>query len=96
MPFGRYVNPLIGNEENLRSVHDALQNVELITGSFERSLDFARENDFIYLDPPYIPLSSTSNFTSNTSEGFDNQYQEKLKAAFSRKKEVILLILLIL
>ncbi|HME53886.1 MAG TPA: DNA adenine methylase [Candidatus Lokiarchaeia archaeon] len=82
VPFGRYVNPLICDEDNLRAVHDALQNVELITDSFERCLGFARENDFIYLDPPYVPLSSTSNFTSYTSECFDNQYQEKLKDVF--------------
>jgi DNA adenine methylase len=82
VPFGRYVNPLICDEENLHVVHDTLQNVELVTDSFERCLDFARENDFIYLDPPYVPLSSTSNFTSYTSECFDNHYQEKLKDVF--------------
>ena len=60
----------------------ALQNVELIHGSFEVCLKYADERDFIYFDPPYHPLSDTSSFTSYTKEVFGEKYQKKLFDVF--------------
>ncbi|MBN1213950.1 MAG: DNA adenine methylase [Candidatus Lokiarchaeota archaeon] len=79
VPFGRYKNPNFCNEKNLRIIHQILQNVKLIHGSFELCIDFAKKNDFVYFDPPYSPLSKTANFTSYTKENFDEKDQLKLK-----------------
>lgn len=78
VPFGSYKNPTVCDEENLNAVNKVLQNVDLICSSFEKCLDFAVKNDFIYFDPPYHPLSDTSSFTSYTKEDFDKKAQKKL------------------
>ena len=52
---------------------------------FDRFCDeFAEEGDFVYFDPPYFPLSSTSNFTSYTKDAFGKGEQEKLYATFEK------------
>lgn len=84
VPFGRYKNPMICNSKNLRPASSALKNVEILPGDFKRCLDFAKRNDFIYFDPPYQPLSSTSSFTSYTKSSFDEQDQEKLCEVFRK------------
>ncbi|HUY01384.1 MAG TPA: DNA adenine methylase [Candidatus Deferrimicrobium sp.] len=78
VPFGKYKNPRFCDEENLRAVNYALKNVKIYHDNFEKCLDFAGKDDFIYLDPPYQPLSSTANFTSYTKEGFSENEQLKL------------------
>ena len=70
VPFGRHKNPNICDEINLRNVSRALENVEIYLGSFEICLDFAEPNDFVYLDPPYFPLSDTALFTSYTKKKY--------------------------
>jgi DNA adenine methylase len=87
VPFGRYINPNFCDETNLLAVNKALQNVELIHGSFEICLNFAKENDFIYFDPPYHPISETSSFTSYTKENFGKESQIKLFNVFKRLDE---------
>jgi DNA adenine methylase len=82
VPFGDYKNPLICDEENLLAVHEALENVELHVGSFEMCLDFAETGDFIYFDPPYVPVSQSANFTSYTKENFGRNDQYKLFEVF--------------
>jgi DNA adenine methylase len=81
VPHGRYSNPLICDEENLRAVATALQRsaVRVVHGSFARVLSEAETGDFIYFDPPYAPVSATSVFTSYTAEGFDGDDQERLR-----------------
>ena len=69
-PFGRYANPRICDEENLRSVAAALQNVELSAQSFETAVKRGRKEDLMYFDPPYVPVSQTADFTSYTKDGF--------------------------
>lgn len=78
VPFGRYSNPLICDTENLRRVNRALRKVTLSTGNFEQTLKQARKGDFVYLDPPYQPISATSNFTGYTKDSFSYEHQEKL------------------
>ena len=82
VPFGRYKNSLICDSRNLRAVSIALKNVKILCDDFERCLDYARKGDFIYFDPPYQPLSKTSNFTSYTKNGFGEAEQRRLYCAF--------------
>jgi len=82
VPFGRYKNPRIVNEQNLRLVSKALKQAELIHDDFSRVLECAAPGSFIYLDPPYQPLSETSSFTSYTQGSFDANDQRRLAAVF--------------
>lgn len=84
VPFGRHKNPCICNTENLRAVSKSLENVDLRATSFERILKIARKGDFVYLDPPYIPLSKTSNFVSYQRHGFGMDNQENLAGVFEQ------------
>jgi DNA adenine methylase len=81
VPHGRYSNPMICDEENLRAVAGALkrQNIRILNGSFDQVLEDAKAGDFIYFDPPYAPVSSTSDFTSYTAEGFGLKDQGRLQ-----------------
>jgi DNA adenine methylase len=80
VPFGRYKDPLICDEERLRAASAALQGVTLVHGDFEATLKGARQGDFVYLDPPYVPLSATSSFTAYARTPFDAVAQARLAA----------------
>lgn len=82
VPFGRYRNPTICDADNLRLVHRSLQGVVLEVGDFGRCLELASPGDFVYLDPPYHPLSKTAYFTSYTSAAFSAKDQQRLAATF--------------
>lgn len=79
VPFGNYKNPKIIDEENLTKCSRLLQKVEIKHADFEEVLKVVRQDDFVYFDPPYIPISQTSNFTSYTKQGFDFKEQLRLK-----------------
>jgi len=78
VPFGKYDNPKILDSQNLLLVHRALQKDELHRGDFTIVLKNAKRGDFIYFDPPYAPISKTSNFTAYTKDGFGENEQKKL------------------
>jgi len=80
VPLGKYSNPNIVNKENLLNVNHFLQtqNVSIKCCDFEISLEDVREGDFVYLDPPYQPISITSSFTSYTSAKFAFGQQKRL------------------
>ncbi len=82
VPFGKYKNPKFCDAENLRAVSFVLQNVKIISASFEKCVESAEPNDFIYFDPPYHPISKTSHFTSYTKDNFGIHSQEKLFRVF--------------
>lgn len=82
VPFGRYTNPIICDEENLRRVSKALQKVSIKKQDYKDVLKKAKRGDFIYFDPPYYPMSRTASFTSYTSEAFLEQEQTELKDVF--------------
>jgi len=82
VPFGKYKNPKFCDEENLRTVHRVLQNVQIISSNFKKCLEFAEREDFIYFDPPYQPVSGTANFTSYSKEGFGEAAQVALFEVF--------------
>ncbi len=72
VPLGKYSNPNIVNEENLRAVSHILQSsrISIKCRDFEAVLRDAKKGDLIYFDPPYQPTSATANFTSYTNKDF--------------------------
>ncbi len=79
VPFGRYTDPTICDERNLRACSELLQGVEFRSADFERAIRDAQRGDFIYLDPPYAPVSPTSDFTAYAAGGFDFNDQLRLR-----------------
>lgn len=79
VPFGRYVNPTICDEPNLRACAAALRHTRLLVADFERATLRAKSGDLVYFDPPYVPLSATSSFTSYTADGFGHDAQVRLR-----------------
>jgi len=84
VPQGRYNNPTICDENNLLAVSNALKTVDFFVGDFEAAVADAKKGDFVYFDPPYIPLSKTSNFTSYTKDGFNFEDQKRLAGVFRK------------
>ena len=82
VPFGRYKNPKILDKENILAVSKLLTNTIITSCSFEKAVENAKKGDFIYFDPPYHPLSITSNFTSYSNNGFTEEDQIKLRNVF--------------
>lgn len=82
IPFGRYTNPLICDEINLNRVSQVLQNISINNSSYKYVLDQAKKGDFVYLDPPYYPVSKTASFTSYSNDVFLQNEQEELRDAF--------------
>lgn len=82
VPAGRYDRPIICDAANLRRVAEALQrpDVSLVTARFDAPLAGARSEDFVYLDPPYAPVSRTASFTAYTAGGFSADDQARLQA----------------
>src|SRR5699024_11334726 len=77
VPFGKYKNPKICDEENLRAVSEVLQNATIIHSDYREVLrDYAEPGDFIFLDPPYFPISQYSDFKRYTKEQFHDEDQE--------------------
>jgi len=82
VPIGSYKKPQICNENNLRLVSKALQNVTLLSGDYEETLQYATSETIrtiFYLDPPYKPLSETSSFNSYAKGEFNDSEQVRLK-----------------
>jgi len=82
VPYGDNKNPLICDEINLKRVHDSLQQTKILHQDYKKVLSKAKKGDFIYFDPPYYPVNSTSSFTSYTKEGFFEKEQEELREIF--------------
>ena len=82
MPFGRYKNPTICDEDNLRGCAAALRDIEVACASFDSVLDSAKKGDFVYFDPPYVPVSDTAHFTSYQKNGFSEADQKRLVEVF--------------
>lgn len=83
VPVGRYSNPAIADAEAIVAASLALQHAALYHAPFDAltSMDICRR-DFVYLDPPYAPVSSTSNFTSYSSDKFTAHDQARLAGVF--------------
>ena len=89
VPFGKYKNPAIVNEEVLREVHQYLKtnHITFLNGDFKAAVKDAKSGDFIYFDPPYDPVSETSSFTSYAQEGFGKAEQYELRDVFKELNE---------
>ena len=78
VPMGAYKNPTICDEENLRNIHNALQNVIIVCGDYSLSENFINKDTFVYIDPPYRPISETAGFTAYNTDTFDDSEQIRL------------------
>jgi DNA adenine methylase len=79
VPIGSSLNRLICDEKNILSVSEALKNIEIQCGDFTTILDKLEGDDFVYLDPPYYPVSQHSDFTRYSKEKFYIEDQVRLK-----------------
>ncbi|HEM6271411.1 TPA: DNA adenine methylase [Streptococcus suis] len=86
VPYGRYKNPKIVDSELILSISTYLNSndIRILNGDFEEAVKSVQAGDFIYFDPPYIPLSETSAFTSYTHEGFSYEDQVRLRDVFRK------------
>ena len=79
VPIGSYKTPTICDEQNIFSVSNALQKVEILNGDYTSTLEHATDNSFFYFDPPYKPLSNTSSFNSYAKDDFNDDEQIRLR-----------------
>lgn len=79
-PRGKYVNPLICDEDNIRDISRFLNenNVQILNCDFEKSCPNAGEGDFVYLDPPY-DYEDECGFVSYNAKGFSRYDLERMK-----------------
>lgn len=84
VPMGKYTNPRILDEDNLRNVSDALQIATIMQCDFARAAEFVTPDTFIYYDPPYRPICETSSFNSYAVGDFDDGEQIRLKNIFDK------------
>ncbi len=78
VPFGRYENPRIVDEEGLLLASAALARTDIVYADFAEVTQGLGAGDFVYLDPPYVPRSKTSSFTAYAAAGFGPKDQERL------------------
>ena len=76
VPYGNYKNPKIVDEEHLRKISELIKDVEFICCDFENITNI-QENDFVYLDPPYVPEKKGS-FVSYSKDGFTEKKHNAL------------------
>ncbi len=78
VPFNNAKNPLICDEENLKACSELLQNVQMKVGDYKECKNFIDSEAFVYLDPPYRPLTESSSFTSYSENHFSDKEQIEL------------------
>lgn len=79
VPIGRYSSANWVQASRITQASRALGNVDIYCDDFSYVLDHANENDLVYFDPPYKPVSHTSSFVEYSSEEFDTEAQERLR-----------------
>jgi DNA adenine methylase len=79
VPFGKYKDPKICDIETLHSCSSILQHASIHNYSYSHIEQNVKSGDLIYLDPPYVPLNKTSNFTSYNSNNFGDNEQIALR-----------------
>lgn len=84
VPMGRYKNPAILDEYRLRAASEALAGTDIAIRDFRDVVQEAQEGDFVYFDPPYVPLSPTSNFTSYAADDFGEADQHALAEVYEQ------------
>ena len=79
VPFGFYKKPRVFDEKNLFACSALLRTTEIALAPFEEVAKKARKGDFVYFDPPYVPLTKTSSFTKYYKDDFDDNGQFRLR-----------------
>ena len=82
VPFGRYAHPSLPTPDDIISFSKALSHVKIINKDFETAVSDATVSDFVYFDPPYAPLSRSSDFSAYISQGFGLDEQKRLSRVF--------------
>lgn len=91
VPFNKSSKKLkLYDEDNLAAVQNSLKKAKLSVGSFTQNINFktTRQNHLLFLDPPYIPLSSTSNFSDYSSEGFSIKEHKLLAEKINKINQI--------
>lgn len=83
VPVGKYKNPRILDEDNIREVAKALQNATILQTDFAKATEYANRDTFVYYDPPYRPINASS-FNSYAVGDFDDNEQRRLKDVFAQ------------
>ncbi len=88
VPYGKYVNPRICDEDGLKAASEALKKAEILCGDYLLVLDhYAQPGDFVFLDPPYLPISEYSDFKRYTKEQFYEEDHIELAKIILRLQE---------
>ncbi len=84
VPYGKYANPNIVNSDAICKLSEYFNytNITILCGDFANAVKTAKRNDLVYFDPPYIPLTKTSSFTSYTANNFELDDQKRLATTF--------------
>ncbi|WP_313165049.1 DNA adenine methylase [Sedimentibacter sp.] len=87
-PYGKYKNPNIVNATTIRAMSNYLKKtqIDIRSGDYRKVLKGLRKGTFVYLDPPYMPISSSSSFTGYTDNGFSYEQQVELKKECDKLK----------
>ena len=81
VPWGRYKNPKILDADNILAMSKYFndKNIKILNVDYKEALKSVSKGDFVYIDPPYLPISSSSAFVSYTADGFGEKEQIELK-----------------
>lgn len=82
-PFGHYKSVALVDKSNLHQASALLQSAELVCQDYQTVLSYAKKNDFVYLDPPYMPVSKYADFKRYTKEFFYEGDHERLAEVFT-------------
>ncbi len=89
VPYGRYKDPKIADEQLLKSASEALRDATIVLGDYKHVLqNFAKKGDLVFLDPPYLPISQYSDFQRYTKEQFYEDDHRDLAAEVNRLSEL--------
>jgi type II restriction enzyme len=94
VPFGKHKKPTICDSENLKNVSIALKGVTLLQGDFEQLTNYIDDTTFVYMDPPYRPLSTTASFNDYSDSPFNDDSQRRLAAWYKllNNKQALLML----
>lgn len=94
VPFNNAKKPLLCDALNLKACSELLQNVKMFVGNYAQCRDFIDSKTFVYIDPPYRPLTETAAFTSYNENGFGDKEQIELAQfieEISKRKAVVVM-----
>ncbi|WP_448528024.1 DNA adenine methylase [Raineya sp.] len=84
VPFGKYKTATIFDKNNILAASKALQSAEIVQANYASCFDKVDESSFVYLDPPYRPISPTAGFTTYTGTEFSDKNQQELAHFFHK------------